>query len=335
MPRRPPPPHSAPDHDAYFQENFADPQSAASLVRLAAPPELLAVLELDKLTPLPTTQFDPDLGKRIPDLLFECPSQGGKVVVSILFEHKSHPDYRIALQLLRYMLLDHERRQRECAKQPALVLPILVYHGRRTWKPNLGLVHERHVPEPLRPYILHVPALFVDLSCYEDETLETFAGLDDHTRATLLAMKHIFELDENILGFLMRLALRIQAMPTAIQQRFLERTILYLMYSGGVKAKDAQTLLELTPDGEDAMRFKTGYQKDMEESYQNGEAKGLELGLEQGLEQGLERGLSLLDEKNLEVVRNMLARSFDWETITAITHIDPVAFAALEAKYRK
>lgn len=61
-------------------------------------------------------------------------------------------------------------------------------------------------------------------------------------------------------------------------------------YSGGVKAKDVQTLLELTPDGEEAMRFKTGYQKDMEESYQNGEAKGLE------------RGLSLLDEKNLEVV---------------------------------
>lgn len=172
------------------------------------------------------------------------------------------------------------------------------------------------------------PALIVDLNKIADDTIETIEGLDAHTRATLLAMKHIFENDPDILVFLGKLSVRIQAMPREQQKRFLERTILYLNYSGSVKSQDARILLENYPEDEDPMRFKTGYQKDMEESFQLGEAKGIE----QGIEQGIERGLTL---EKIEVIQNLLAKGLDWNFIQSVTHIDQAGFEALFQKHAK
>ncbi len=312
-----------PDHDAYFRENFSEPAAAACLVRLAAPPEVVQLLELDKLTPLPTAQFDPDMGARIPDLLFECPSRAGRIVVTLLFEHKSSPDYQIALQFLRYILLDHEQRRKRAPHQPALVLPILVYHGSRHWVPSFALVHERHVPKALRPYILRVPALTINLGLLSDDELEAHPGLDEHSRATLLVLKHIFQGHPHQQGFLQRLGKRILGMPSVRRQRFLERTILYLVYTGRVQRSALEPLVEdLNEDV--AMRYKTGHQLDMEETFQKG--------IEQGLEQGLQRGLDL---EKIAIIQGMLVKGYGWNVIEDITHLDEAAFCALKEKYEK
>lgn len=318
---------SIPDHDAYFRENFSNPAAAASLVRLAAPPEVVRLLELDKLTPLPTAQFDPDMGKRIPDLLFECPFRAGRIVVTILFEHKSAPDYQIALQFLRYMLLDHEQRRKQNPHQHVLVLPILVYHGTRRWNPSFALVNERHVPQALRPYILRVPAFVVDLHKVTDETLETHPDMDEHSRATLLVLKHIFQDNPQQADFLRRLAQRILAMQATHRPRFLERTILYLVYTGRVQRPALEPLVEdLNEDI--AMRYKTGHQLDLEDAFQKGESQGIE----QGIETGLQRGLDLEKIANIE---GMLANGLDWALIQSITHLNETGFKELRERYGK
>lgn len=101
-------------------------------------------------------------------------------------------------------------------------------------------------------------------------------------------------------------------MPRDQRQRFVERTILYLNYSGSVKAQDVRILLENYPEDE------TGYQKDMEESFQLGEAKGIE--------QGIERGLEL---EKIDVIQNLLAKGLDWDLIKSVTHLYAVGFEAL------
>ena len=248
----------APNHDEYFQEHFSDPVAAASLVRLAAPPDVLSTLDLDNLKPLPTSQFDPDRGKRIPDLLFECPSTAGRIVVNLLFEHKSSPDYHIALKLLRYVLLDYEHHMQQKIKPPALVLPILVYHGKVNWKPNFALIHEAHVPKALRPYILKIPAITLNLRNIDDSTIEQLSGLDPRSRATLLVMKYIFSIKPEHEAFLKKLVARTKAMPVENRARFVEWTSVYLVQIGNVQGSTVEPLLVDHPDEDSPMRFKSG-----------------------------------------------------------------------------
>jgi len=322
---------TAPTHDEYFQENFSDPVAAASLVRLAAPPDVLDTLDLNNMTALPTSQFDPDMGKRIPDLLFECPSTAGRIVVNILFEHKSSPDYHIALKLLRYVLLDYEFRLQHKIKPAALVLPILVYHGKTNWKPNFALIQEAHVPKSLRPYILKIPTITLNLRNITDSTIENIEQLDSHTRATLLAMKHIFSSKPEHKAFMKKLVAKVKAMPIDRRARFVERTSLYLIQMGNVQADIAETLLDAHPDEEIPMRFKSGLQLDRDEA----RAEGIEQGIEQGLERGMEKGIALKELHDIEIIEGMLGHGLDWMLIQKITHLNQADYEALRLKHGK
>jgi hypothetical protein len=101
------------DHDSYFRQSFETPSAVASLIRMLVSPEIVAALDLENLKALPVAHFDPDVGKRTPDLLFQCPCNTGGSVVTILMEHKSGPNHLIALQILRYVLLLHEPYDRK------------------------------------------------------------------------------------------------------------------------------------------------------------------------------------------------------------------------------
>jgi predicted transposase YdaD len=303
------------DHDEYFQENFSNPIAAAGLVRIAAPPDVVAALDLENMVPLNVAQFDPDMGRRTPDLLFECPSAGGKVVVSILFEHKSRPDYRIALQFLRYILLVQERHLKQESSEPMMVLPILVYHGKVKWLPNFALVRAKHVPEALRPYILHVPGIVLDLGKISEEDIEMSAGLDAISASALMAIRSVFGDVTGNQEFIRRLALKIRKIPEDNRKLFIERTVLYLQYAGSYRKAETETLLTVQDDEDGFMKkFKTGYQLDMEDA----EARGVAIGLAEGVSQGISQGEHA---KAMETVSRMLKKGCEWDFITEVTGV--------------
>jgi len=61
-------------------------------------------------------------------------------------------------------------------------------------------------------------------------------------------------------------------------------------------------------------------------------AWGVKKGLEQGLEQGIEQGKEL---DKIETTQGMLAKGYDWTTITDITHLDQPAYEALRTKHNR
>ena len=317
------------DHDSFFRESFAEPSAAASLIRMVVTPEIAASLSLDSLKALPVAHFDPDVGKRTPDLLFQCPCTTGGSVVTILMEHKSGRSHLIALQILRYVLLLHEQYVKAPKKErgpPEMALPIVVYHGHEPWTPNFALIRENKVPPALQPYILRVPALFFDFRKITDEGILTFPDIDPATQVALLALKNIFVANSESLVFLERLTSRLKEVPASQRDRLLSRTILYLWNRGDFSEESTQPLFDLIQDEDETMRFKTGRQKDHEADVQ----AGLEQGIEQGVDIGLRRGFELRD---IDVVEKMLAKGTDWDFITQITGLNQAGFQELKAKY--
>ena len=319
------------DHDSYFRESFAEPSAAASLIRMVVTPEIVAALDLANLKSIPVAHFDPDVGKRTPDLLFQCPCTTGGSVVTILMEHKSGPSHLIALQILRYVLLLHEQYVKTPKKKrgpPELALPIVVYHGKERWTPHFALIRENKVPIALRAYILKVPALFFDFRSITDERILTFPGINPATQVALLALKNIFTENAESMVFLERLACRLGEIPSAQRTRLVTRTILYLWNRGDFSENSTKPLIDLIQDEEETMRFKTGRQKDHEADVQ----VGFEQGIERGVDIGLQRGIELRD---FDVIEKMLAKGTGWDFITQITGLNRAGFEALQAKYSR
>ena len=69
-----------------------------------------------------------------------------------------------------------------------VVIPIVVYHGRQTWKKRTFTSHFPGLDDTLRPYIPHFEYLLTDLRDWSDEALMTLrAGL---VRNVMLMLKH-------------------------------------------------------------------------------------------------------------------------------------------------
>ena len=88
-------------HDALFKMDFGEPAALRGFLRDVLPPEVVPLLDLSQLTPLPTSQVNDKLAVRIPDLLYQAPWRGGgQAQLAVVMEHQSSPDPRMPLRAL-------------------------------------------------------------------------------------------------------------------------------------------------------------------------------------------------------------------------------------------
>ena len=117
-------------HDAFFRHLFARPSVAAEFFRLYLPPEVAGRLDLARVQLEDASFVDEKLREHFSDLLFRVGlKDGGAAFIYILLEHKSAPDERVALQLLRYIVQAWDRLPTPLP----WIIPVVVYHGVRAW----------------------------------------------------------------------------------------------------------------------------------------------------------------------------------------------------------
>lgn len=120
-------------HDSRFKATFTDRQIAADYLRNFLPPELSKNLKLDSLQLESGSYITPELESFYSDIVYQCAYGRRKILISLLFEHKSAPPRYPHLQLLRYMIEAWERSAKN--KGPLrVIIPIIVYHGKRKWQ---------------------------------------------------------------------------------------------------------------------------------------------------------------------------------------------------------
>jgi predicted transposase/invertase (TIGR01784 family) len=178
-------------HDAFFRRIFGRPEVAAEFFRLYLPPEVAERLDLSWVKLEDASFVDEKLREHFSDLLFRVGlKDGGEAFIYILLEHKSAPDERVALQLLRYVAQAWDRLP---APLP-LIVPVVVYHGAKPWrveKSLSGLFDPMAKDRVWRRYLPDFEYYLCDLSRYSDEELKGAEGLS----AALKLLKHIFRRD--------------------------------------------------------------------------------------------------------------------------------------------
>ena len=210
-------------HDVYFRESFTRREIAQDFLRWHLPAELLEFVDLDSLEISKDSYVSKELRASYSDLVYQLrprvsgqgsfrqgpdqpataaepepvsafasqPAPDLALCVYMLFEHKSTPEYWVALQLLRYIALSGEayRKQHPDAKYLPPVYPLVLYHGHKAWRaPSDFHSLVRPLPAALQPYVPQFCYTLHDLSARTNAEIKG----DVLTRLVQLAMRWIF-----------------------------------------------------------------------------------------------------------------------------------------------
>lgn len=189
MPKKP-----AKPHDEFFKASFGRKEVALEYLQSMLPAELSCDLDLELLERVNGSFVSPALQEYFSDVVYQCPLIASKLHINpcFIFEHKSKPESRPHLQLLRYMLDSWTEQLNQGQKQLTPIIPIVVYHGKQGWrKRKMSSYFGKKLPTSLLPYIPEFDYIFTnvrDLS--NQQILELFQGLLINT---FLLLKHIWE----------------------------------------------------------------------------------------------------------------------------------------------
>lgn len=179
-------------HDDFFKVIFEQKEKAAAFIQAGLPKQIVAKLNLETLRKMDVAFSDRDLGNFRADVIYQCDyGDERKVLVSLLFEHKSYIPRYPHLQLLKYMLGIWESQVKNGEDlQP--IIPIIFYHGQTEWKyRTMDTYFEGGSIDPgLRPFLPNFTYWLTSLEAEDDQwIMENFPHLS--LRIGLLLMKHI------------------------------------------------------------------------------------------------------------------------------------------------
>ena len=215
-------------HDPYVRSVLKDPVRTAELLRLAARKnsnlaQFLATVNLDTLQEIPGAYSD-TISFGYGDLAFtvkvECdePKQA-ELLVGILEEHKSYPDYSIIPQLVKYWYEIMVRNQKNIP-----TIAIVLYNGKDPWKIEKQVMFPNY-PEYYHriglPFILEV----VDISDIFSE--DEISKISPKIALALVALKYVFSGDK-LKKYLKPAIAGLKALPKDEAEDFLTQTFIYL-----------------------------------------------------------------------------------------------------------
>lgn len=120
-------------HDRFFRILMDSRGAAEALFRERLPRALVEQLADGPPEPVDGTFIDAHLRGSVADRLFRLRLRSGRsLFVYCLVEHKSAPEFRVGLQLLRCLARIWEQEDRNGGDLP-YILPLVVYHGAAPW----------------------------------------------------------------------------------------------------------------------------------------------------------------------------------------------------------
>ncbi|HQU58738.1 MAG TPA: Rpn family recombination-promoting nuclease/putative transposase, partial [Saprospiraceae bacterium] len=165
-------PHSHHPHDEFFKAAFSRKEIAIDYLQQFLPERVIKRLNLQELSLVNNSFTTGKLRQLYSDIVYTCPYGAGKqqVLLTFLLEHKSYPEKHPHFQLLRYMLEIWEVQLRQ--KQALTpVLPVIFYHGEKSWKKLPLRSYFKNLDEELKPYLPEFQYHLTDLDHLKDEEI--------------------------------------------------------------------------------------------------------------------------------------------------------------------
>ncbi len=277
-------------HDLFFQESWTNVSLVRSFLEEYLPPGIRSLICLDSLTICKDSFIEPDMREYYSDMLYQVRLEEYNGFLYFLFEHKSHPEKRIFLQLLRYMLsiwdlfLKQSDDPAKTMKLP-IVIPLVVYHGKLSWNmPERFFQCFQGVSPDTMECIPDFRYLLHDLSRYTDDEIKG----EVMTQITLRILKHAY--DDNLLEKLPAIAKLFRELArkdTGLQ--YFETLLKYILNLGSLHSV---SLAEIKSVFSDSLSKQQGelIMTIAEQLRQEGQMTGIEIGRKEGRIAGMEIG---------------------------------------------
>lgn len=178
-------------HDATFKKAFKDARIAKDVIQKNLPKEMIRDINLNTLQLLDGSFVSKQLKETFTDVLYGVEVAGNDIYIAFLLEHKSSPDKFAALQVSRYIIDLWERSFKEKYELP-VVIPIIFYHGQKSWTYETDV--RNYIPnyELLPDYLkVRIPAIkhdFITMYTHDEGRMKLYYPL---TRLILRSFKYI------------------------------------------------------------------------------------------------------------------------------------------------
>ncbi len=281
-------------HDLLVRFTFKNPERAATELRVALPPFVVAQVDWESLRAERNSVVDPELRETETDLLFSARLRGGRqVLFYVLLEHQSTVNRWMALRMLSYVVrqLEHWRREHPDSELLPVILPLVLYHGPDgAWTAPRRVEELFDVPEEERAlWLLLLPQFgygLDDLTQEREEALKTRPG-PALARLVLLVLMY---------GRSAQLAQRLPGWKELFDEAYQapngeeEVTVLFSYLLRVVAEEDKAVTVDMLKSLVGTQRTEELMPTFFEEYFEKGRQKGLDEGLAKGRIEGLAKG---------------------------------------------
>lgn len=287
------------NHDDFFRAACSKRFIVEPLLRHFVEPDLSEKFDYDTLKFCPDSYITPELAHYYADRVWSVDFQDGEAALNLLllFEHKSFLPKRIHIQLLRYMVEDWTKQidaqleallalkkkgqKKEGKIKLVLILPIILYHGKRRWQnPKFEDLFAK-IPKVLKRFLPDFEFILIDLSkCSDQQIVDTKAGLLVNM---LLLMRHSF--DHNYLAKNVEILLSglEDYDPESEYWNFVHSFFVYFLKLFKNNSMEKAAVAKTIEKKRTQRGFYSMYDALVDENTQKGLEKGLEKGVEKGV----------------------------------------------------
>ena len=194
--------------------------------------KLAKALDWPRLALEPGSFLDDNLREYHSDLLYsvtfitsQAKKKESKLGVYLLIEHKSEPDRHVHTQVLSYLSSIYKSKG-----QVFPVIPIVLYHGSKTWNIPPDFASTLNIPEACKGELLkYIPNFFLEIynlhSAEEKELLVFSSAL----RAFLVSLKEVWKLASNQIKDLEPLIRDHYSQAYASDKNLIDKLLLYVL----------------------------------------------------------------------------------------------------------
>jgi predicted transposase/invertase (TIGR01784 family) len=270
-------------NDRFFKKLFGLVSVVRDYFKEVFPKHLSTKLDLNTLKLDTTSYITSELEEYYSDIVWQCQLEGKKSVVHIcfIFEHKSYVPAYPHIQIGDYKQGAYNKQL--AAEQPlSVVVPIILYHGKRPWIVKPFSSYFGDVDEGFQRFIDPCEYYLTNLQDYPDETIEAFTNI--FLMKGFLAMK--YHSDKNYIRrhYAILAFVGIDKNNSKEELDFSEyfHVYLYNISGGGITKKEIDTQIEQIEDN--------SKKKKMYNYFDELRKEGREIGIEKGIEKGIELG---------------------------------------------
>ena len=275
-------------HDAVFKAFFSNAEIAKNYLLHYTTADVHRHIDFTYFEKSNTAFINGRFGISFADIVYETrlANAGTAAKIMFLFEHKSYlPTQAVQLQLLDYFLQIWEDDLKN--KRPlSFIIPIIVYHGKRSWKRRSLAEYFPGIPENWRLFIPDFSYLLTDLSQTSSESIRSRVETE-YLKNLFLTLKFVHDaglIKENWQEIFTFEVLELTDDRKAI---LLQTLTIYVFKVLDMTHKEFHTLTKKLP--EPTREWINAIPEVLVEDWKK---EGLEKGLKEGLKEGLKKGLN-------------------------------------------